>query len=185
MGQHNKSKPRHAMYDQAITAIEDGDLCVIEALVDNFNLNPKDNGSELLRWAAKRQQPHIVKYLIPLSEPKAMDSLALRWACEEDGLECVELLLPHSNPKAADSAALRLAVTHENYEATKILIPVSDPKKALNYLLTHRGSHYGRKNVPETLIEMCEAYYSAEQKKVLEQAIETVDTPSNSTTRKM
>lgn len=116
-----------------LNAIKDGDIDKVEAMLPL--VDPKENRSEALRWAAEHQHPRLVELLIPVSEPGAWDSLALRWACEKPGFECFELLLPHSNPKDEKSAALRLAVTYGNIDAARVLFPLSDVEAAYKELL--------------------------------------------------
>lgn len=145
---------------------------MLQNLVEQNLIDPKWGGSELLRLAAESQQPNVVAYLIPLSEPKSMNSLALRWACEKPGLECVALLLPHSDPTTENSAALRLAVTYGNYEAAKILFDVSEPEKALKDLLERPGMAYGRKNVPQTFVQLWEEHEAQKMKTILHENID-------------
>lgn len=161
------------IYAQARTAAKDGDLPLLQQLIVQHQLDPKNEDSDLLRIAAEHQNPHIVQYLIPLSEPKALNSLALRWACEKPGVECVALLLPHSDPSAEKSSALRLAVTYGNYEAAKLLFDVSDPKIALKQLVEKPGLTYGRKNVPERFVQWWEEHEAAKLKQKLHDSINT------------
>lgn len=148
-----------------------GDLETLRNLVEQNKIDPTYEGSELLRVAAESQKPEIVEYLIPLTDPKAMDSLALRWACEKQGIECVKLLLPHSDPTTANSAALRLAVTYGNYEAAKLLFDLCDPQPALTELLEKPGISYSRKNVPEMFVQLWEEHESLKLKTKIEQNI--------------
>ena len=69
-----------------------------------------------------------VQRLIPISDPKALDSRALRWAVHNGHAECVKLLIPVSDPKVLDSEALRWAAHNGHTECVKLLIPVSDLK---------------------------------------------------------
>lgn len=146
-------------YALAKGSAKSGDLDTLKILVEQNLVDPKNqNDSELLRVAAENQHPDVVEYLIPLSDPKAMDSLALRWACEKTGIECVKLLLPHSDPTTSNSAALRLAVTYGNHEAAKLLFDLCDPQQALSDLLERPNLAYGRKNVPETFVRLWEEH---------------------------
>ena len=45
-----------------------------------------------LQRAAENGDLECVKLLLPVSDPKAMNSYALRWAAENGHVECVELL---------------------------------------------------------------------------------------------
>ena len=90
--------------------------------------DPKALESQALRWAAYHGHKEIVELLIPVSDPKARGSEALRWAAERGHKEIVELLIPVSDPKANDSEALRWAADRGHKECVELLLPVSDFK---------------------------------------------------------
>ena len=87
-----------------------------------------DIANDALCYAAKKGNIEIVKLLIPISDPKALDSYALRYASMNGNVELIKLLIPVSDPKALDSQALRTAAYYGHIEVVKMLIPISDPK---------------------------------------------------------
>ena len=131
----NERFMRSKLHHEAVIAIKRKSFSELQDLIAK-GADPLCEDSEMLRLAAEAAYPEMVEFLIPLSNPLALESLALRWACEQgdEGLECVKLLLPHSNPKDCKSAALRLAVTYGGVETARLLFPLSNPKDVLSDL---------------------------------------------------
>lgn len=78
--------------------------------------------------AAQNGQLEIVKYLIPLCDPKAKNSLALRIAVQNGWIDVVKVLMPVSDIKAEKSSALIMASGKGFVEIVKELLPHSSPK---------------------------------------------------------
>ena len=140
------------------TDIGDDKICGTEMTVER-QLSPleivkmMEDKSKALPWAARKGHKECVEFLIPLSDPKAMESQALRWAAANGHREIVELLLLVSNPKAYNSSALRSAAMNGHKEIVALLIPVSDPKACESGALRWAADR-GHKEIVELLIPL-------------------------------
>lgn len=83
-----------------------------------------------LRTAAECNNLDVVKFCLPLSDPKAQDSQALFFAAFYDNEQIFELLLPHSDPRAS--------LVHVNTDHTwplvnrlRAIVAAEDQKKTL------------------------------------------------------
>lgn len=124
-------------YDLFLDACKQGDYPLVEKLLPD--VNPKQNKSEALRWAAGNGHADIVKLLLPLSQPKDHESGALRWAAENGRADIVEVLIPVSNPKDRESEALRWAAQYGYGEIVELLWDFSDPERVLSTMKKEEG----------------------------------------------
>ena len=138
------------------TDIGDDKICGTIMTV-NKQLTPQEiaevltNKNKALCWAAENGHKEMVELLIPVSDPKAMESEALRWAAYYGHKDIVELLIPVSNPKAYNSSALRLAAYYGHKNIVELLSSVSDPK-ANNSQALRWAAENGHKECVELLI---------------------------------
>lgn len=94
--------------------------------------NPKDLNSDALRLAAQNGHAECVKLLIPVSDPYNQCSVALVCAALNRHAECVRLLVDVSQPKSDNSRALQWASFNNDPICFDLLYDVSDPQAALN-----------------------------------------------------
>lgn len=96
--------------------------------------DPKSKHSLALRIAVQNGWTEVVKVLMPVSDIKAEKSAALIMASGKGFVEIVQLLLVQSSPKAQKSKALGLAVQQGHHACVELLYPVSHPIAALKEL---------------------------------------------------
>lgn len=112
-------------------AAREGHLDITQRITDH---TPFSERSQALAYAASNNHISVVKYLLPLCDPKFNDSQALQYAVEEGNIEIADLLYPFSNPHAAlnnlmedlelqpgDAAVEYLEVRIENERINKVL----------------------------------------------------------------
>lgn len=97
--------------------------------------DPSEDHFAALRCCAYCGCAQGVAMLIPVSEPRALQSMAFRWAthgAEVSGsIECLRLLAPLSNPNALDFEALRHAAESSLPEAFDFLLALFEPSGAI------------------------------------------------------
>ena len=76
----------------------EGYLDIVQQLTER---TPFDERSQALSYAVANNHISVVKYLLPLCDPKFNGSQALQYAVEERNVEIADLLYPFSNPHAA------------------------------------------------------------------------------------
>lgn len=112
--------------ERLLLSAKRGDL---QGVMDSINegASPLEGNSAALRWSAAFGHIDCLEYLIPVSNPRAIDSMALQWAAKHGHPRCVEALLAVSNPCADGSWALLWALMNGHAECIRLLLPVSKP----------------------------------------------------------
>lgn len=127
--------------------------------------DPKSKHSLALRIAVQNGWTEVVKVLMSVSDIKAEKSAALIMAAGKGFVEIVQLLLAQSSPKAQKSRALSVAVQQGHHACVELLYPVSHPMAALKEL------QFRFPNRPEKWQSLEDLMQSERQRKRLQQVI--------------
>jgi len=160
-----KGRPKSSLGDYpniSVRAAMRGALDTVKRFVGTYRFDLRSDNGSAFRMAADKGHLEIVKFLLPYSDPPALDhafrmaawtghleivkfllphsdpeahySEAFCWAAENGHLEIVKLLLPYSDPKAQDSQAFRFAAENGHLEVVKFLLPHSDPEVVREFI---------------------------------------------------
>ena len=108
--------------------LESGESHTLPLRARKKRIGPYLEHLEAMLNAARSGDIDTVRALIPVCDPRALDSVVLDTAATEGHVEIVRMLIPVSDPKANDGAALCSAAYRGHRDVVRALIPVSSPQ---------------------------------------------------------